>query len=752
MIFAPRNCRIFVVNLLLSFFNHFNGLKAIFLTESLSSVKVHKVFGMLDYVLALLLAGSLLCAGPSVAASKKAPVPAKVVRKSVIPAAALRPSIAEKTIPDKTTANKPADDKSDPVTKSASTDLLTLLKAGLEVASRGDGVKTGIIQSQLKDRAAHQLLEWALLRSDYRAPLTRLKTFLKDHKWPGDAPIRFKAEQALLQGNYGPREVIDYFGASKPEHPQGRMALALALIKLGQIADAHHLIHDTWRSMKLTEGNEKEIMKRFPGVVTRADRKFRMDRLLYDENTKEALRIAKELGGDELILAQARIAVITGAKNAPALLDAAPASVKKDPGYMFSKIQWLRRQKREREAIALLLQAPKDAKSVVNGDEWWVERRLLSRVALELGDNKAAYQLAAQHSSESPIESMEAEFHAGWIALRFMKDSQTADRHFQNLQKDAERPISVSRGAYWRARAAEAAGKKEEAKKFYQAAAKLATTFYGQLAHAKLGHSNFSLRATPKPDAQAKQQFENREDVRALRLLLAIDDAPRARMFITHLAKTMKNSQELGLLAAIADERKEARYAVLIGKEALYRDLPLDTIAFPTHGLPNISTTNNIERALAYAIARQESVFDPNVKSPAGATGLFQVLPGTAKDMAKRHGIPWQPKMINDPSYNMKLGTAYLDKLIRDLSGSYILTFAAYNAGPGRVREWIQRFGDPRDPRVDPVDWVESIPFTETRNYVMRVMENLQVYRARMARDLSAKTHIEQDMQRGRTN
>ncbi len=627
---------------------------------------------------------------------------------------------------------------------------LTLLRESLNAAEKGDAVRVDSLKPQLTSAAARALIEWTLLRSEnYTPSFARLQAFLREHDWPGEKFLRFRTEQALYFGSFSAQDIISYFGDRQPEWPQGRIALALALQKTGKIERANALVRDTWRNMALGPAQEKQINDRFPGAITRADNKYRMDRNFYSENTKEGLRLAQILGGDDLVIAQARAAVINKAGNTQKLLDAAAMAGRNDAGYLFSKIQWLRREKKYAEAIALIVKAPRDEKTIIDGDAWWVERRLLARAALDLNDPKTAYLIASQHGSESEQERMEAEFHAGWIALRFLHDARTADRHFKALQDDAERPISVSRGAYWRARAAEIMGHAAEAQNFYRIAARQPTTYYGLLAHAKLGENTFSLRAAPKASAAARLRFEQRDATRALRWLIALNENALARVFIEDMSKTLKDPEEMSILAEITGEMNDIRFAIFVGKQALYRNLPLETYAFPTHGLPDAVHASDVERALALAIARQESVFDPNVKSSAGATGLFQLLPKTAAAVAKQFDIPWQPKKINEPAYNTQLGTAYLSKLMGDLRGSYILTFAAYNAGPTRVKEWIEKFGDPRDPKVDPVDWVERIPFTETRNYVMRVMENLQVYRARMSGGLSASLAIEQDLRRG---
>jgi soluble lytic murein transglycosylase len=435
------------------------------------------------------------------------------------------------------------------------------------------------------------------------------------------------------------------------------------------------------------------------------------------------------------------------ARNAGALLASNASS---DPAYLFARVSYLRRQNKDREAAALLQRAPRDAEALVRPDEWWTERRLVARDLLDQGDARTAYAVVAAYTAESDQTKMEAEFHCGWIALRFLGDARIAARHFANLSAEAERPISISRGAYWQGRAAEAMGDRGGAQRFYQLAARYPTTYYGQIARGRIGVRSLDLRGLPSIENGDRNTFSNLIAVRAINQLYAIGKRDYARTLVNDMGKRLQDSEQLVLLGQLALANGDAKAALWVGKSATQRGLPLDTIAFPTGAIPAYQATGNVERAVVYSIARQESEFGHDVVSHAGARGLMQVMPSTAKATARAAGMAFDPqRLLTDPAYNARIGEAHLGELIDRFKGSYILTFAAYNAGPARVADWVRTYGDPRDPKVDPIDWVERIPYTETRNYVQRVMENVQVYRARL--NARSALLIDTDLRRGMT-
>ena len=486
----------------------------------------------------------------------------------------------------------------------------------------------------------------------------------------------------------------------------------------------------------------------FGEALTRADHKARMDRRFYDDDPDAGMRMAHLLGGADLLIGKARKAVVEKSSNAGALLNAVPEFARHDAGYIFHKAQWLRREDKPVEAARLLQSAPRSASQLHNLDEWWTERRLVARKLLDEGEHQAAYVVARDAlppTKDNP--RAEHEFTAGWIALRFTNNPQAALQHFAKVGHDTTNPITLARGEYWQGRALEALGRNAEARAHYQAAAQHSTAYYGQIARARLGMGELGLRRAP--DMGHRGALMGLEVVRAVHLLYQVDARDLIIPFVSDLAENALDIGALVVVAEIARRYDDARAMLLIGKGALRRGFALDTYAFPTNGIPEFRMVGpNVDKSVVFAIARQESAFNPRAVSSANALGLMQVLPGTGKQIAKKFGFAFdRNKMLSDPSYNAQMGAAELGDVLESYRGSYILSFVAYNAGRGRVKQWIEKYGDPRDPNVDPIDWVERIPFSETRNYVQRVLENMQVYRAQLGQ--GSRLMIEADLRRG---
>jgi soluble lytic murein transglycosylase len=471
-----------------------------------------------------------------------------------------------------------------------------------------------------------------------------------------------------------------------------------------------------------------------------------MDLLLYGSEHEAAMRAAKRLGAGYVALAKARIASYKKASNTRALLEAVPHELHGDPSYIFSKIQLLRREEKFTEAAQLMLGAPKDPARLYNLDEWWTERRLLARKMIDTGENRTAYLIARDAALPTrDIYKTEQEFTAGWIALRFLTDPALATQHFAKIGIGSVNPTTLARAGYWQGRAAEAAGSSEAARTAYTAAAEQSTSYYGQLARAKLGMPQLALN---DPPAARSRGVERLEIVRAVQLLFDLDERDIAVPIFADVGENGDPDALVGL-GELASREGYARGMLLVGKAALNRGLPFDSYAYPVTGIPPYRAIGpEVERSVIFSIARQESAFNPGDVSPAQAYGLMQVTPDAGRYVCKKAGVSFDlARMKTDPVYNVVLGAAELGGLLEDYRGSYIMTFAAYNAGRGSVKKWIDRYGDPRDPKVDAVDWVELIPFSETRNYVQRIMENLQVYRARFGG--GTRLQIEADLHRG---
>jgi soluble lytic murein transglycosylase len=603
-------------------------------------------------------------------------------------------------------------------------------------------------EAAISDPVAKKLAEWIILRSDDNgASVERYRAFIAANpSWPSQSFMRRRLEAALWDDHRDDATVWAWFENESPLSAKGRFSLARVMIARGDRANAERLVREAWRNDTMSEDTESTALDLFGALLTPGDHKARMDTMLYGSEQEAGLRAAKRLGAAHVALAKARNAAYRKAPNTKALLDAVPHELHGDPGYVFSRIQLLRRDEKFAEAAQLMLSAPKDPGRLYNLDEWWIERRLLSRKMLDIGEHRTAYLIARDAALPArDIYKTEQEFTAGWIALRFLKDPATAAQHFARIGVGSVNPTALARGGYWQGRAAEAAGRSQDARAAYTAAAEQSTSYYGQLARAKLGLPQIELNGAPAARGRA---IERLEIVRAVQLLYGLDEREIAIPIFADMGENGDPDALVGL-GELASRNGDARSMLLLGKAALNRGLPFDFYAYPVMGIPPFKSIGpDVEQSIVFAIARQESAFNPAVVSPAQAYGLMQVTPDAGKYVCKKYGASFDlGRLKTDPVYNAALGAAELGGLIEDYRGSYIMTFAAYNAGRGSVKKWIDRYGDPRDPKVDAVDWVELIPFSETRNYVQRIMENLQVYRARFGG--GTRLQIEADLHRG---
>ena len=631
---------------------------------------------------------------------------------------------------------------------------LATVKEAVSAARRGKTSQAEDLQNSIKDPVGRKLVEWAILRSDETASVSfnRYMTFVAENpSWPAVAMLRRRAEALLWTDRRDPAFVRAFFNKERPITTKGKFALARALLLQGDRAGAQSLARETWRNDNFSGDLEGLAFDVFKDLLTSADHKAQMDMRLYAEDADGALRSANRAGGNAPAIAKARIAVFKKAANAKALLDGVPAEAQRDVGLIFSRVQFLRRADEATEAAQLILSIPADHHGqTINSDEWWVERRLVARKLLDMDEFRTAYRIAR----DAPIPSKdnyraEHQFTAGWIALRFLNDPTTALAHFSRVAQGNNNPITLARAGYWQGRAAEALGRNNDARAHYETAARYSTAYYGQIARARLGHKDIVVRPPPEPTPDRRDMVARLDVVRAIELLYAIDERDLIAGSLADLGERLTDAAALAAIGEVAARQKDARAMLLLGKSALARGLALDHYAFPTVGIPEYRAIGpEIEPSVVYAIARQESTFNPKTVSSAKAMGLMQVTPAAGRYVAKKFGASYDEKrLLSDQTYNVQLGAAELGDLYVDYRGSHILTFAGYNAGRGRVKDWIARFGDPRDPKVDPIDWVEQIPFSETRNYVQRVLENLQVYRVRFGG--GSKLLIEADLRRG---
>jgi soluble lytic murein transglycosylase len=634
-------------------------------------------------------------------------------------------------------------------TGAAATPLdIAAVKQAIDLVGKNRQDEAAGLESTINDPVARKLVEWVILRSDGgSSDYTRYLAFIAANpSWPSIATIRRRAEGVLWEENVDAKTVMAFFATEQPHTVKGHFALARALLAQGDTAGAAATLHDTWRNDGFSADLEQQARQMFAGLILPADDRVRMDARFYAEDDDAGLRLARRLDPTVLAIAKARAAVINDASNAKALLDAVPESARYDPGYMFSRIQLLRRQNKIPEAAQLMMASPHDPAALVDVDQWWVERRVIARKLLDLGDARMAYEIA--NGAAAPVSDnfrAEQHFTSGWIALSFLHQPAIALAHFARIGDGATSPITLARSFYWQGRAAEALGR-GDARAFYEAAARYSTAYYGQLARARLSLDEVSLRSLPEPVSDQQPL----EIARAYEILYTIDNRDLIASMSADIGDKATDAAGMATLAALTARHGDARATLLIGKTALNRGYPFERYAFPDFGVPAYQQIGpEVEPCVVYSIVRQESAFNPQVVSSANAIGLMQVTPDAGRDTAKRFGVSFdRRRLANDVVYNAQLGTAELGNEISSWRGSYILSFVAYNAGPRRSREWIEQYGDPRDPHVDPIDWIERIPISETRNYVQRVIENMQVYRALI--ENNPKLLIEADLHRGR--
>jgi len=629
---------------------------------------------------------------------------------------------------------------------------VALVKQVIEAARKGREADANNAENAITDPVARKLAEWVILRSDNTNPkFQRYAAFVNSNpSWPHSPLFRRRAENALWNDSLDDSVVHAFFGKSQPTTAKGRYMLARALLARGDGAGAQALVRQAWRNDEASAEVEKKVLEMFGGMLAAADHKTRMERRFYVDDIAAGMRAAERLGGNDLLIARARAAVLKKLNNAKALLDVVPAAARNDAGYIFARVQWLRQNNKPDEAGKLILTAPKDPAELVDLDQWWLERRLLVRKLLDDNDAQTAYRIARE--AALPMRGnyrVDAHFTAGWIALRFLHDPATAAAHFAHIPEGTVSPHALGRGGYWQGRAAESMGQREKAKAFYETAAQYTATYYGQLARARLGLTDLGLRGPPAFTPQEQSALSNLEVVRAAEILYALDERDMLASIYAELGETGTDAAGMAVLGELAGKHGDGRAMLLLGKAAYNRGLPLDYYAYPIVGLPDYRPiAPPIEPEVTYSIARQESHFSQKVVSTAHAMGFMQVTPAAGIDTAAKYKVAYsRDRLLKDPVYNMQMGTAELSNLFSGYNGSYILTFAGYNAGRGRVRQWVAAYGDPRDPKVDPVDWAERIPIAETRNYVQRIMENLQVYRARFGG--GSKLLIEADIKRG---
>lgn len=625
-----------------------------------------------------------------------------------------------------------------------------LLRDALARIPAGDPSGARALAQKARDPLILAFVEWSIFRGGY-GTAGELKKFADTHPaWPDRNLIVNRAEDALFQSSASPAEIKAFFAKSEPRTAVGLATLASALLADKDTQNAKAMAVKAWTEHPVSAANEPLVLKRIGSLLTDADHKRRLDRLMARPGGSNARpeavatikrTIALLSSAEERKTAEARLALFQQKKDASKIASKLP-STHQDWGMAVQKARQLRKQKKEAEAWKILLAEPDDIADV-KPDGWWEERRTSAYAALRKGSPKVAYDLVRNTGALSINATKDAAFMAGWIALTYLKDKQTALAHFQALCAAADGPLSNARGQYWLGRTYEQLGNAENAKEAYRKAAAYFDTFHGQLARLKLDPKANALKIVPPaaPTPQEIESFNSSDAIQAIVLARKAGvDMSVVRAFFHHLRYHLKTEAEVAMLAHLAQALGDTQSAVRVGKIGVGRGMNVAYYAYPIHAMPEYKPLRTPpEPAFILGIARQESEFNTVTKSHVGARGILQVMPVTAKHVCADYKVKCDiDRLMKDPAYNTMMGSAYIGDRLEEFSGSYVLTIAGYNAGPGRARQWIGEFGDPRDPKVDPIDWIHRIPFEETREYVQKVLSNIQVYRARLGDESNA--------------
>lgn len=566
--------------------------------------------------------------------------------------------------------------------------------------------------------------------------------------WPSTGRMRKRAEEIIDESSLSHAERIEWLTASGPRTGAGKIALARSLMATGETGRAEGLIREAWRGNSMERALSDTVKARYGNILSQDDHRARAEFLMWTNQRSAARRLKPLLTNDYRRLVDARNALAGRARGVDRYVNAVPSSLQDNPGLLYERARWRRKRGNMDGATPLLVGIDGMMIPEAGRAKLWRERNIHMRNDLKNRYYTRAYQLVAPHGMSEGTDFSEAEWVAGWIALRLNNQPEQALKHFRTMTAGVSTPISLSRGQYWQGRAHEALGETEPAEIAYRAAAAHKIAYYGQLAAERLSDRQISFDMPAPPTEEEIAAFNERDLIKALRLWGETGESGKFRRFAYHIDDQLEESSHFLLLSGIADEYQMSDIGVRGAKAGLAKGIVSPDAAYPIVSYPLLREPN-VERPLMLALSRQESEMNPSAISHVGARGLMQFMPRTAQLEARKRGLPYRKSWLtDDPGYNMTLGGQHLDTLLSQFNGSYIMTAAAYNAGPSRPKQWIRDYGDPRLGEVDPIDWVELIPFSETRNYVQRVLENTQVYRHRLSGE-PAEIRLSEDLRRG---
>ena len=590
------------------------------------------------------------------------------------------------------------------------------------------------LSKKAKDRSIHNFIKWRhLLTTGNQASFYDYMTFIKNNEnYPRISRIRYLAEHKLSTNKISPKKIIDWFGPREPLSGFGMLILGESFIKTGNLKKGVSLIKKGWITAELNRSNMKYFRIKYKKYLDSSDYIKRADNLAWENKYWDLKRMLRYLPKDYQLLYTARQILMSKSYGVDQAIKNVPEKLKNDAGLNYDRLKWRRKRGRTDASLEILFKIKNDKDYLVRPDKWWTERAIMTRALIYKKKYEVAYKISSKHSLDPGPEFADAEWMSGWIALSFLDDPILAIDHFNSFYQNVSYPISLSRGAYWLGRSYEKIGDKKQSIQWYKEATKYLSTYYGQLAFLKIKpNEKFELIDQAKVEDAYRKNFYKKELVKIIHLLDELNKDKYTKDILKHIANDNINSGSEILAAELASNISRYDFAIQISKLASYQKRFHNDFNYPIISTPNYVNGRKIpESAFILSLIRQESEFDMRANSHAGAQGLMQLMPYTAKLVSKQAKLPYsKSRLTSDPEYNINLGSHYIAGLIVQYDGAYPFATAAYNAGPKRVKYWKKINKDPQKKQVDFVDWVELIKFKETRNYVQRVMENYNVYR-----------------------
>ena len=598
---------------------------------------------------------------------------------------------------------------------------------------------------KINDKVARKIIIWRwLIADDGVSSKKDLENFYQSSTtWPKINKVKAKIESKKVTNDI--KKTLDWFQENPPITPIAKIKLSEILIKNNFIEEGNWLLKEAWVNNSFSYSEEKYILKSYKNIITNSENTKRLENLIWKKQWSSANRQLKRVSSDIKQFSIAKIKLSRRRGNVDQAIKNVPKSLINEESLIYERVKWRRKARLEKPSLELLLS--------YHGEysypkKWWREVNYHTRKQLSYKNYKLATKILEQYNLSSKDYLSEAQWLAGWLSLTFNKDPKSAYKYFSKMFLEVKTPISKARASYWAGKASEELGNREDLKIWYERAAAFPATFYGQLALKKLNRELFLPSQSIEFNQNEFKKFKENELVRALILLLQVENRKLSRIFAMHLVTQAKNTKDILMLSKILNDFNQVSFSIFVGKKAIYNNIYIPSLNFPvpdTELMNLINKNTEIPLPVTLAITRQESAFDIKAKSRAGARGLMQLMPRTARITAKKNNYKYKRIYLTSrPAYNVKIGSFYFKEMLNKFNGSYVLALAAYNAGPSRVNRWLKTYGDPRKNEIDPVTWMELIPISETRNYVQRVIEGIYMYRMLVKNEKDLNSPIKQ--------